>query len=461
MPRQEKREPPNPASHARVVEYEEFDMSRTTDGAAIRGEISDVLKQIEGLIDEMDIPFASQIKEELGEMRRFLTDHRPPRLALVGRRGSGKSSLINAIFGEQVAEVGHERATTGEAKWWDYEGERGTIEVLDTRGFQEGSSPTQEDVADSAKESIKRALDDRPTDAVVFLTKATEVDAAIGGDIEALKELSDWLEDTYGHRPPVVAVVTHCDILEPKKVELHNPDDFDPRDIEEKEDRVKRITSDLKQKIREEDELRDQLYGPIGVSAYISWRDDGTMRYDDRWHIDRLTEYLVDELPDEAKFELARLSQVKFVQRKIANRLVHASSIVSGGIGAAPTPIADIAPLTAVQVVMVIGIGYLSGRDLDMKAATEFIAAMGLNAGAAFGFREAARALVQLIPVAGNAVSGAIAYGATFGLGKAAIAYFIGDADEDEARQVFENQRKEAADDYDDESPDDDPEHDD
>ncbi|MFB6350365.1 MAG: hypothetical protein ABEN55_11820, partial [Bradymonadaceae bacterium] len=66
---------------------------------------------------------------------------------------------------------------------------------------------------------------------------------------------------------------------------------------------------------------------------------------------------------------------------------------------------------------------------------------MGLNAGAAFGFREAARALVQLIPVAGNAISGAIAFGATYGLGKAAIAYFIGDADEEEAREIFEEER--------------------
>ncbi|MFB6350366.1 MAG: hypothetical protein ABEN55_11825, partial [Bradymonadaceae bacterium] len=66
----------------------------------------------------------------------------------------------------------------------------------------------------------------------------------------------------------------------------------------------------------------------------------------------------------------ARLSQVKFVQRKMASRLVHAASVICGAIGAAPTPLADIAPITGAQVSMVVGIGYLSGRDLDMKAAT-------------------------------------------------------------------------------------------
>ncbi|MFB6350367.1 MAG: hypothetical protein ABEK29_01050, partial [Bradymonadaceae bacterium] len=136
--------------------------------------------------------------------------------------------------------------------------------------------------------------------AIVFLVKATEVDAAIDGDIDALAELADWLEDAYGHRAPIIGVVTHCDILEPKKVELHNAEDFPARDIEEKKDRVTRITADLKQKIRDREGLRGQLLGPIGVSSYISWRDDGTMRADDRWHIGRLTEYLIDELPDQA-----------------------------------------------------------------------------------------------------------------------------------------------------------------
>jgi uncharacterized protein (DUF697 family)/GTP-binding protein EngB required for normal cell division len=416
-------------------------------------EISEFLKMLERIIEEMDIPFASQVKEELAEFRRLVTEQRPPRLALVGRRGSGKSSLINAIFGEHVAEVGHESAMTGEANWWDYAGERGTIEVLDTRGLQEGSSPHKEDIADTAKESIKKALEDRRADAIIFLVKASEVDAAIDGDIDALEELADWVEQVYGHRAPIVAVVTHCDILEPKKVELHNPGDFPDGDIQEKEDRVGRITSDLKQKLRDRDSLKDQLLGPIGVSSYISWRDDDTIRADDRWNIDRLTRYLVDELPDQAQYELARLSQVRFIQRRLANRLVHATSVVCGGIGAAPTPLADIAPITGAQLSMVVGIGYLSGRDLDMKTAAEFVGAMGVNAGAAIGFREAARALAQLIPVAGNAISGAIAFGATYGLGKAAIAYFIGEADADEARQVFEQTRDEAKEEYDQDEP--------
>jgi len=38
-------------------------------------------------------------------MKELLIDARAPKLLLVGPRGSGKSSLINAIFGEYVAEI--------------------------------------------------------------------------------------------------------------------------------------------------------------------------------------------------------------------------------------------------------------------------------------------------------------------------------------------------------------------
>lgn len=415
----------------------------------VRKDISKALRHLEALIDDMDIPFARKLKGELGEIRRFLTEHRPPRLALVGRRGAGKSSLVNALFGEQVAEVGHEGATTGEGTWWNYEGRLGSIEVLDTRGLQEGSTPEKASRSESAKESILRALAKKQADTVLFLVKATEVDAAIDADIDALEEISDWLEDEYGHQPPIVAVATHCDVLEPKKVELHAPEDFPEQDVEEKRQRVKDITADLKQKLRARRSLRDQLVTAIGVSSYMSWRSDGSLRADDRWQIRELTEFLIDELPDQAKFELARLAQVKFLQRRIASRVVNATSTLCAGIAATPIPVADVAPITAAQVSMVIGVGYLSGRDLDMKGALEFMGAMGVNVGAAWGFRQAARSLVKLLPIAGNAVSAAVAFGGTYALGKAAIAYFIGEADEEEAKEIFHESRDDAADEYD------------
>jgi predicted GTPase len=77
---------------------------------------------------------------------------------LVGRRGSGKSSLVNAIFGQQVAEVGHTKAQTGRGRWWVFQGDLGSIEILDTRGLQEGSNPESEDDKKNALESIVASI---------------------------------------------------------------------------------------------------------------------------------------------------------------------------------------------------------------------------------------------------------------------------------------------------------------
>ena len=45
-------------------------------------------------------------------LTRLLRQSRYPRLALLGRRGGGKSSLINALLGQMVAQPGHIRGTS-------------------------------------------------------------------------------------------------------------------------------------------------------------------------------------------------------------------------------------------------------------------------------------------------------------------------------------------------------------
>src|SRR5690625_5150260 len=55
----------------------------------------------------------TKIREEVKGERSFVVGARPARIAVVGRRGAGKSSLINAIFGEDRAEVGDYKSQTG------------------------------------------------------------------------------------------------------------------------------------------------------------------------------------------------------------------------------------------------------------------------------------------------------------------------------------------------------------
>lgn len=379
-----------------------------------RDDLSQTLRLLEGLLAKLPGPLRGEAAGQIAELRRLLLDQRPPRLALVGRRGAGKSSLVNALFGRAVAPVGHERATTGQARWEAYRGPRGALDILDTRGLQEGSAPVEPDPAPSAVASIVAALEHTPPDAILFLVKATEADAAIDGDLDALSRISSRLRPP----PPVVAVLTQCDLVEPKNTRLHLPDD-DGRD--EKLDRVERIRLHLDDRLR----ARFPLVRTVPVSAYLSFRPDGALRADERWNLDALLSFLVDELPDEAQIEIARLSQVTALQRRLARRVVHTCATLAAIIGATPLPVADLAPLTALQVQMVMLVGYVAGRQLDARAVTEFLAGLGVHAAAGVGLRELARQLLKLAPGAGPAASAAIAAAGTKAIGEAAIAWFL------------------------------------
>ena len=384
------------------------------------------------------------MRKRIAELRELLLDTRPPRLVMLGRRGAGKSALINAIFGQKVAEVGHVDIGTAEPRWFLYEGELGSVEVLDTRGFQEARRPGEDGPARDIVDSIVHACAQRAADAVLFLVKAKEVRAALEADVELLDEICTGLDAGHGSKVPVIGVVTQCDELEPKYVRLHLPEAEDPAELREKEAHVRQAEDILRWRLQEHDRLREQLVTVIGVCAYMSWRADGSHRHDERWRIQELVRLLFSELPNEARLEFARLSRVKSVQKELGHKLTLSVASLCAGIAATPIPVADIIPLTGLQVMLVIGIGYVAGRTLTVKSAAEVLTALGVNVGAALALREAARALIKFVfPGGGSPISAGVAFAGTAGIGKAAVAYFIEGASAEEARRVYQSSRDE------------------
>ncbi|GAB3336201.1 hypothetical protein GCM10027299_45980 [Larkinella ripae] len=408
----------------------------------LQSQLSEVLQKLESLLERVPEKVSKEVRQQIQEFRQLLVDTRAPRFALVGRRGSGKSSLINAIFGQKVAEVGHEKAQTGAATWWPYSGELGSIDILDTRGLQEGSRPDEADRAASPIESILTALNEKAPDMILFLIKATEADAGIDHDLDALKIISQTVEKVHTYRPPVLVVATHCDTLEPKNVRLHQPNDEDPEDLQEKRDRVAVIENLLKAKFEADLYLKESLITVLGVSSYQSWKND-VLRSDERWRIDTLLDFIFNELPKEGKLAFARLSQIQTLQESIANRLTQIVAAICGGIAAVPIPFGDIVPITALQIALISAIAYVAGRQLSPETAKEFLTAIGATISAGLVLREVARASIKfLFPGGGSVISAGIATSATLGIGKAAIAYFIQNANIEQARQIFKNVRE-------------------
>jgi uncharacterized protein (DUF697 family) len=146
----------------------------------------------------------------------------------------------------------------------------------------------------------------------------------------------------------------------------------------------------------------------------------------------------------EGELETARKSPDKEVKLAVVKKIVATCAAVCTTVGVEPIPLADFPILTAVQLIMVASIMHVSGREISRKAVGEFISALGVNIGAGLVLREGARAAVKLLPGFGSAISGAIAGGATYALGRAATAYFIEGVPLPEVRKFFRKARKDS-----------------
>jgi predicted GTPase len=407
--------------------------------AKMRKAIAENIKRVEEMMQFLPLhgDTIRDLRAKVALLRTILLEQRPPAFALVGRRGAGKSSLVNALFGSKVAEVGHVRAQTGRGKWFDHTTERGTISILDTRGIQEGTKPDESDPDVDAVKSIIAELKRRLPDVVIFLVDATQADSAIDADLDALERIYSELERYHKVRPPLVAVATHCDVVEPKGVRLHLEVD-DREDIDEKLHRIADVEHHLEEKIKGRGKLSPHLQWTRGVSSYMSFKADGSLRSDERWHIEELVITLFKHVPDATRGTLARIARVRSLQDQLATDLTRATAVLCTGIAALPIPVADVFPITGLQLTLVSAIAWLSGRPLDKRAAAEFLAAMGANVGAGMLFREGARALIKVVaPGYGSIISGAIAFAGTMAIGAGARQFFLRGGTIEEAKKAF------------------------
>ena len=391
----------------------------TTDNDQTVESYEDLVEVLLEQLSQLSPRLRKRLEKELGDFLSLVLDRRPPRFLLIGRRGVGKSTLINAIFGAEVRSVGDIEAQTGQAVWLEYEHHGKTLEVLDTRGLQEGSAPAEEDRAASSVESILQAVRARCPDVILFLVKATDVDVAIHGDLDALEKIHRKIKIVHKRQLPIVGIVTQCDGVAPPYIrEL-------PTDDKKKNENIEKAVDVLGKHLRSRDYIREHFLDVVPTVGYAEFLDDGTVKGDLRWNIDHLVNLLLDELPQEAKIDFARLAGIREGQKKIAKRVVNSCATMCGIIGTVSLPFTDLPVLTSLQVTMILTISYISGRQLSVESAREFLAALGVNVGAAFVLREVARGLLRLFPGLGSVASGAVAFEGTRTIGRAAIAYFI------------------------------------
>jgi predicted GTPase/uncharacterized protein (DUF697 family) len=388
--------------------------------------MEEIINLVLSAIDYLPNPPRESMKKEFIKIKEMILDNRAPRIMVVGRRGAGKSSLINAIFNDQVAKVGSVLSETGKAHWHNFKNDKGTIRILDTRGLGDRTKPESSNF-ETAIEEIKVEIAKECPDALLFLCKAKEVDAHITEDLRNVLTIKAFVQAKHSYSLPLIAAVTQVDELDPKRIDA-------PFENDQKQTN---IASAVKA-------INDACIGDgieamktIPVCAYAEY-DNGHMKYNSYWNIDTLVEFLVEILPNSAQIQLARISSFRKIQAKFARILVGSTATVCAGIAAIPIPVADIIPITAAQIGMIMGIGYIAGREMSKESSKEFLIAMGVNVGTGFVLREAARALIKFVfPGIGEMVSAGVAFAGTWGIGAAAIAYFIDGKSIEDSKKAF------------------------
>jgi uncharacterized protein (DUF697 family)/GTPase SAR1 family protein len=337
-------------------------------------------------------------------------------IAVFGKTGVGKSTLVNAIFGEQVAATGiGTPITQGSHLYLD---RRGTLGVIDTRGLEIGKDDDEiiKELTKAIKESRSKPLTEQ-------IHVAWYCVRGMDRRFEAAEERFIRKLDELGL--PVLLVLTQVPMRE---------DRFHPDAVE--------LARQLEAK-------NLPIYGGRPFMTY-AMRDpfSGQPPYG-----------LIDVLratfhvaPEGVQAALVAAQQVDLaLKTSQSNKAVAAAVTAAAAAAAVPIPFSSAAMLVPIQLSMMARIAHLHGLGLD-KSALLAIASTSIATSAG---RAAASGLLKFVPGAGSVVGGVInasvASGITLAMGQAwtvvcqrafsgSLPMLDGKFDTDAVRRLFEDE---------------------
>lgn len=393
--------------------------------------------------------------KKLKQLMEGIDSHRPPRIFLVGRTGVGKSSLINALCGSYVARVSDTKSCTENAQVYQCKYvDRVLMEILDTRGIAESES-LNSDI--SAEDMLIDEVNKFSPDVAILMLNCTHRDD-VNSDVKFLKKVAKSYAETNSLRLPVVVVVNKCDEMAPSRLKI--PSEYPANKI----NKINEVVQYYKGIIEKNGLKIDNI---VAVSSLIDWQTPDGMEvavedidnlpvndienleiaFDGRYQIEELFDILEEVIQDfEAQMGLRMAGRLTEVVHRLARHLNKIFSGLSGTVALTPIPVSDIYVLLIIQALLVYLITLLSGRDISLDTAKEFIFSMGGIAGAGYAFRlvaqQGAKLLNVLYPGSGSLVSAGVATLGTSAIGKAAIAYYIDGVSIEVAKKKFEESKK-------------------
>ena len=366
-----------------------------------------IVERLERLAGRLPSKIRKAVLSELTPLKQLFLQQRPPRFLFAGSAKVPARKIISALFGS--AEFAAPDTAAPLCRWFEVGfPEGGKISMIDVRG-----------VDDSAMIHVRDELKYRAADIIFFIRDERVAHEAEKRDLAELNSYLSWNETLETDRKIIEVIVPSSETIVSQD---HNGLGATRDDHAVRSNLVRRGA--LLETLRLVPIDNDQGFEIPPAEAH------------------RLMSILARELPNEARMEMIRISRDREGQREVAQLLVKSTTAVCTAIGAQPIPLADLPVLTSLQLMMVSGIMYVSGRERSVRAAAEFAGALGANVGAAMVLREGARAILKFFPGWGNVVCGLVAGSGTYAIGRAATAYFIEGVSLKDARRTYLAARK-------------------
>lgn len=304
-------------------------------------------------------------------------------IIIVGKSGVGKSTLINSVFRDNLAETGLGRPVTANVR--KIQKKDFPLTIYDTPGF-ELSKEQQTSVKDQIMSLIYEGnKSNNINDAIHCIWYCINVGGNRTFDDSELAWLKDLTESNKATQVPIIVVLTQA-VPKSKAQELKTLVENENLDI------VK-VVPVLAQDMNFDDEYLALSYG-----------------------LDRLIDIMAESLPDELQNTLQNAQIANLESKKKRSQAVVASAVTSAfGEGFAPIPFADAALLIPTQVTMIALITTIFGLELNKSILTAFISSTLGAGGATLVGKTMVSELLKLVPGAGTVTGGAIS-GATAGL---------------------------------------------
>ncbi len=321
--------------------------------------------------DDLKDKFGAAYESELQNLGRF-------NLAIFGKTGVGKSTLINAIFRENVAETGNSRPVTTETRYYHRDGV--PLGIYDSRGWEMGETGQQ--VLDQFHALVKEKKDAPVAEQLHVVWYCVRA-----ADKRFEDRQAEFVRVLVAQGLPVMLVLTQ--VPQNAAGELH-PDAIALAD--------------------------DIASRNLGIAPH--GRPHLTMALADEWGahpahgLDELLRATLEAAPEGARQALINSQQISLeLKLEAARAAIRLATAAAAATGAVPIPVADAAVLVPIQITMMAKIAAVYGLSTNTGKLATLVGAVFASTGVTQAGKYLVRTMLKAVPGYGTIASGVIQAG--------------------------------------------------